>query len=309
VGLLVLVGTTPWWSSTSAARVIVDILVLVAVSQLWSYLAGGTGIVALGVNGFAGVGAYGLWFLADRGVNPVLAVGGAALGAGLVALVAAPLVLRLPAALAAVASWAVGQAALEIVVRTGRLGGDADSRSIPAVVELGSARDGVVSWLAVVAGVGAVAMVYAHRHSMGGLTLVAAGDDPDSARALELPVRRARRTVWLLAAVVVGSAGALMAFRTAQVSPAAFDPARWTLPVIAVAGVGGLATMEGPLIAAVLYVVLHEVLPGSDGSFALGAALVGVVGLVVGSDGWWGTVRDLLPVDRAPVRRLGRAGR
>ena len=91
--LIVGVGTTPLWSSTSAARVVVDLLVLVAITQLWSYLAGAAAIVWLGVNGIAGLGAYALWFLGDRGVNPVLAVGGAGLVAGLVAFVSAPLVL------------------------------------------------------------------------------------------------------------------------------------------------------------------------------------------------------------------------
>ena len=106
--LIVGVGTTPLWSSTSAARVLVDLLVLVAITQLWSYLAGAAGIVWLGVNGIAGVGAYALWFLGDRGVNPVLAVGGAGLVAGVVAFVSAPLVLRLPSGLAAAAAWIVG---------------------------------------------------------------------------------------------------------------------------------------------------------------------------------------------------------
>ena len=74
--LIVGVGTTPLWSSTSAARVVVDLLVLVAITQLWSYLAGAAGIVWLGVNGIAGVGAYALWFLGDRyraGWGPAIA--------------------------------------------------------------------------------------------------------------------------------------------------------------------------------------------------------------------------------------------
>ena len=190
--LLVFVATTPWWSSTSAARVIVDLLILVALTQLWSYLAGAAGIISLGVNGIAGLGAYGLWVLADRGTNPVLAVGGAGLVAGAVAIVSAPLVLRLPAGLAAVAAWTVGQAAFEIVTHSARLGGDSVARELPTVIDLGSGHDEVVSWLAVVIGVGAVAIVYAHRHSLGGLTLVASGDDPDIAHALGLRVRRAR---------------------------------------------------------------------------------------------------------------------
>ena len=304
--LIVGVGTTPLWSSTSAARVVVDLLVLVAITQLWSYLAGAAGIVWLGVNGIAGVGAYALWFLGDRGVNPVLAVGGAGLVAGVVAFVSAPLVLRLPSGLAAAAAWIVGQAAFEVVTHTGRLGGGSEGRELTSVVELGSGRDEVVSWLAVVVGVGALAIVYAHRHSLGGLTLVASGDDPDTAHALGLRVRRARRLVWVVAVAVTGTAWALTAFRAAQVSPGAFDPSGWTLPVLAVAGIGGVGTLEGPLAAAILYVLAREVLPGSSGAFQLGAALVGVAGLLWGADGWWGSVRQRLPLPQLPRRRFGR---
>jgi branched-chain amino acid transport system permease protein len=305
-GLLLLVATTPWWSSSSTGRVVVDLLILVAVTQVWSYLAGAAGVIALGVYGIAGLGAYALWFLADQGLNPVLAVGGAGLVAGALAVLSAPLVLRLPSALAAVAAWTIGQAAFEIVAHSARLGGDSPAREIAAVVDLGSARDEVVSWLAVVISVGAVAMVYAHRHSLGGMTLVASGDDPDTAHALGLRVRRARRLVWVLAAVITGTAGALSAFRVAQVAPVQFDLSHWTLPVLAVAGIGGVGTLEGPLAAAVLYVLADEVLPGSSGAFQLGAALVGVAGLLWGSDGWWGSLRDRVALPPTPRRRLGR---
>lgn len=304
--LVVGVATTPLWSSTSAARVIIDLLVLVAITQLWSYLAGAAGIVWLGVNGIAGVGAYTLWFLGDRGVNPVLAVGGAGVVAAAVAFVSAPLVLRLPSGLAAAAAWIVAQAAFEVVTHTGRLGGASPGRELTSVLDLGSGREEVVSWLAVVVGVGAVAIVYAHRHSLGGLTLVASGDDPDTALALGLRVRRARRLVWVLAAGVAGTAGALTAFRAAQVTPGAFEPSGWTLPVLAVAGIGGVGTLEGPLVAAVLYVAAREVAPGSSGAFQLTAALIGVAGLLWGADGWWGSVRARLPLPHVPRRHFGR---
>jgi branched-chain amino acid transport system permease protein len=302
--LFVLVVTTPLWASASVARVLVDALVLVAVAELWSYLAGAAGVVALGIHGFAGAGAYALWFLSARhGLNPVLAVAGAGAVGLLLAIVVAPLVLRTPPVLAALVTWVVGELAAEIVTRTGRVGGDAASRVITPVVDLGATRDALVSWLAVVLGVGAVVVVYAHRRSRYGLSLVASADDPEVARGLDLPVASARRAVWCLAGVGAAMAGAIVHFRTGSVSPSAFDPARWTFPAVAVAGLGGVTTIEGPFVAAGVYVLADEVVHGHEAGFALAAALIGLIGLVWGPDGWWGWVRTRLPADPFPVRR------
>jgi branched-chain amino acid transport system permease protein len=98
-------------------------------------------------------------------------------------------------------------------------------------------------------------------------------------------------------------AGAVVHFRTGVVTPAAFDPARWTFPLVAVAGIGGVASIEGPVIGALAYVLADEVVRGHDQGFALVMALVGAAGLVAGPDGWWGWVRRWLPLEPFPVRR------
>jgi branched-chain amino acid transport system permease protein len=304
VAVFALVVTTPVWASPGVARVVVDVLVLVAVAQLWSYLVASAGIVALGVHGFAGLGAYGLWFLGDRyGTNPVVAVAAVGCVAVAVAALVAPLVLRATPAMAAVLTLTVGQLLVEVVTRVRQLGGNAPARSIETVVELGSSRDGLVSWLAVVLGVGAMVLAWGHRRSRLGLALVAQNDDPEVAGGLDLPVARARCTLWLAAAGAAGMAGAVVHFRTGVVTPAAFDPARWTFPLVAVAGIGGLKPIEGPAIGAIVYVVADEVVQGHQVGFALVMALVGAAGLVVGPDGWWGWVRQQLPVEPFPVRR------
>ena len=304
VALFVLVVTTPVWASPGVARVVVDVLVLVAVAQLWSYLVGAAGVVALGVHGFAGLGAYCLWFVGDRyGLNPVVAVAAAGLLTVAVAGVVSPLVLRATPALAALLTWAVGQLLVEVVTRTRQLGGDAPARSVESVVELGSSRDGLVSWLAVVLGVGAVALAWGHRRSRLGLALAAQNDDPEVAGGLDLPIGRARTSLWLAAAGAAGMAGAVVHFRTGVVTPAAFDPARWTFPLVAVAGIGGLSAIEGPAIGAIVYVMADELVQGHDLGFALVMSLIGAAGLVSGPDGWWGWVRRRLPVEPFPVRR------
>jgi branched-chain amino acid transport system permease protein len=302
--LFLLVVTTPVWASASVSRLVVDVLVLVAVAQLWSYLAGTAGLVTLGAHGFAGVGAYALWTLSERGgINPVVAVAGAGVVALLVAAVIGPLVLRLAAVPAALATWVVAAVCTEVVTRTGQVGGGEPRRVIQPVVDLGSSRDGMASWLAVVLGVGVVVLVYGHRRSRYGLALVAFADDPAVASGLDLPVAGARRTAWLVAAAAAGMAGAVAHFRTGEVSPSAFDPAVWTYPAVAVAGIGGLSTVEGPFVGAVLYVLLHEAISGHDQAFAVVMAAAGVVGLVVGPDGWWGWARRALPFEPLPVRR------
>jgi branched-chain amino acid transport system permease protein len=302
--LFILVVTTPLWASTSVTRLVVDVLVLVAITQLWSYLAGTAGMVSLGTHGFAGVGAYALWTLSERGgLNPVVAVAGAGLVALAVAAMASPLVLRLATVPAALATWVLAALLAEVVTRTGQLGGAAPRRVIQPVAQLGTSRDGMASWLAVVLGVGVVVVVYAHRRSRLGLALVASGDDPVVAGGLDLPVARARRSAWLLAAAAAGMAGAVSHFRIGEVSPAAFDPAVWTYPAVAVAGIGGLSTVEGPFVGAVLYVAVHEAVSGHDHAFSIVMAAAGVAGLVMGRDGWWGWARQALPVEPFPTRR------
>lgn len=302
--LFVLVVSTPLWASASVSRLIVDVLVLVAITQLWSYLAGTAGFVSLGTHGFAGVGAYALWTLSERGgLNPVIAVAGAGVVALVVAAMVGPLVLRLATVPAALATWVVAAALTEVITRTRQVGGAAPRRVVQPVVQLGTSRDALASWLAVVLGVGVVVVVYAHRRSRLGLALVASADDPVVAGGLDLPVARARQSAWLIAGAAAGMAGAVSHFRTGDISPAAFDPAVWTYPAVAVAGLGGLSTVEGPFVGAVLYVALHEAVSGHDQVFAVAMAAAGVAGLVMGRDGWWGWARRALPVEPFPTRR------
>ena len=82
------------------------------------------------------------------------------------------------------------------------------------------------------------------------------------ARGLGANVYRTRFLVWVLAAFWTGLAGATYYLQQLRVQPAgtggAFSVVQWTAPIIFIVVIGGIGTIEGPVIGAVLYYVLRD---------------------------------------------------
>jgi branched-chain amino acid transport system permease protein len=50
----------PMWGSDSVQRKLIELFVLIALSQMWNLLAGFAGVVSVGQQAFVGLGAYGM---------------------------------------------------------------------------------------------------------------------------------------------------------------------------------------------------------------------------------------------------------
>ena len=98
-------------------------LILVILAAMWNALAGYGGLVSVGQQAYIGFGAYTVIFLTQRGVAPYLAVVFAALAAGVLALVIAPLVLRLRGGQFSIGTWVIAEALALVVVLDTALGG------------------------------------------------------------------------------------------------------------------------------------------------------------------------------------------
>jgi len=299
------VAATPLWAAPAVTRLMVDVLVVVAATVLWASIASAARVVVIGLHGFAGLGAATLVVLTERAdLNPVLAVGGAGVVAAAVALAATPVLLRAAPAVALLASWSLAELLRAIVLQVPALGGRTP-RALDAVAELGGASDGIVAWLAVVVGLGAVAAVYAFRRSRLGLALAAERDDEPAARSLGLPVGRARWLIVVIAAAGLAMAGATVRLREGVVdTDVAFGVVRWSLVPLVLASLGGYRSIEGPVLAAVLYVAVARIAGGHDlavsGFFA--CAALGVI-VAFGPGGLWGLVQRVAPVELFPLRR------
>ncbi|MPY93084.1 MAG: hypothetical protein GEV08_08465 [Acidimicrobiia bacterium] len=310
-----LVVSTPLWASAGVAEVFADLLVAVALAEVVAAMAG-AGVLLIGLFGLTGFGAVALVLADERlGLNPVVAVGAAAVASAVLGLLLVPLVLRLPPAVASLATWVAAAGAAALAGRVGPLEGGS-SHPIEGVSALAS-RDTFAASLAVVVGVGTLLAVHALRRSPSGLALRAASGASEAAAALDLPLRRARLVTWLVTASVAGAAGSVAAFQDGTVeSGQAFSLSAWALPALVAVGVGGVNSVEGPLVGALLWALAVEVVGDHEAALQLGGAAVALaVQCAAGPGGLWGLAVRATGVEVFPARRpftrrggLGRPG-
>lgn len=304
VGALLALLTLPWWSDPASMRRLVELIALLVLAQMWNLLAGYAGLISIGQQAYVGLGGYALVVLADDlGVDPFLSVPLAGVVTAVVALPTAALVFRFQGAYFAVGTWAVAEVFRLVVANTGALG-RGTGRTLKAVFPLArDTRELVTYFLALALGVAALVGVYAFLRSRFGLGLMAVRDSQPAAETLGIDVFRTKLTVYVLAAFGTGATGALIYLNLLRVSPDAAFSINWTATTIFIVVIGGLGSLEGPLVGTVVFFVLREALAdyGSWYMILLGTLAVGV--MLVYPAGLWGLVADRWDIRWFPLQR------
>jgi branched-chain amino acid transport system permease protein len=303
VVLLALV-TLPRWGDPSTMRILVEFIALLVLAQMWNLLAGYAGLVSIGQQAYVGLGGYALVVLADDlGVNPFAAVPLAGLVAAALALPTAALVFRFQGGYFAVGTWAIAEVYRLLIANTTALG-RGSGRTLKAVFPLArESREITTYLLALVIGVAALAAVYAFLRSRYGLGLMAIRDSEPGSEALGVDVFRTKLGVYLGVAFGTGMTGALIYLNLLRISPDAAFSINWTAYTIFIVVIGGIGSLEGPLIGTALFFVTRELLSdfGAWYMILLGALAVGV--MLLYPRGLWGLVSDRWDVRFFPVQR------
>jgi branched-chain amino acid transport system permease protein len=260
VVLLALV-TLPRWGDPSTMRILVEFIALLVLAQMWNLLAGYAGLVSIGQQAYVGLGGYALVVLADDlGVNPFAAVPLAGLVAAALALPTAALVFRFQGGYFAVGTWAIAEVYRLLIANTTALG-RGSGRTLKAVFPLArESREITTYLLALVIGVAALAAVYAFLRSRYGLGLMAIRDSEPGSEALGVDVFRTKLGVYLGVAFGTGMTGALIYLNLLRISPDAAFSINWTAYTIFIVVIGGIGSLEGPLIGTALFFVTRELL-------------------------------------------------
>ena len=110
-------------------------------------------------------------------------------------------------------------------------------------------------------GLGSLAFVYGLLRSPIGLALTAIRDNETASVSLGVRIERVKFYVYVLVAGLTGMVGGLFALQKIRISPdAAFSVNDWTAFVIFIVVIGGIGTIEGPIIGAFVYFLLREFL-------------------------------------------------
>jgi branched-chain amino acid transport system permease protein len=297
----------PSWGDPSTQRKMVELFTLLALAQMWNLLAGFAGVVSVGQQAFMGLGAYAMVFLVNVHKNDMYA--SVPISALIVAVLAVPMGLvafRLRGSYFAIGTWVLAEVASKLIITRKSLGaGDGVSLKVSGY-SLASRQD-VTYWLAMGTGVGSVLLAYLVLRSRLGLQMQAIRDDEGGARGLGVNVYRTRFVIWVVAAFWTALAAAPYYLQQLRVQPVgtggAFSVVLWTAPIIFIVVIGGIGTIEGPIIGAVLYYFLRDRFQDHQTVYliSMGVIAIGVALWLQG--GIWGTIRRRFGVDLFPVRR------
>jgi branched-chain amino acid transport system permease protein len=309
VGVLV---TVPWWASEGRQRDLIELFTLLAMAQMWNLLAGYAGLVSIGQQAFIGVGGYGLYLLGDRAdVHPFAAVALAGLAAAAISLPVAALVFRLRGGYFAIGTWVIAEVLALLTLNGADLGvdvGGGNGATIISAAQLDRTfRAHGAYWWALGLGAGSVLVVYLILRSRVGLALTAIRDDETAARSLGVDVLRMKVLVWAVAAFGCGLVGAVVYLNLVRVQPdAAFD-VQWSAYMIFIVVIGGIGTIEGPIIGTIVFFALQQKLSQYGTWYLIILGCVAVLAAVWMRGGIWGTIARRVDVQLFPVQRRVRS--
>ena len=224
----------------------------VVLATAWNLLGGFAGQVSLGYSAFVGIGAYTTVLLANAGWSPWLTLPiGAALAAAFSVVVGLP-TFRLRGPYFTIATIGVGEAVRVIASGLEFTGGSSGLRmpagtfdfnaNYYAMVVLALLTLALVAWL--------------QRHAFG-LGLDAIRQDIDAAEALGVPSTRAKLQAHAISSALVAIAGGLFAVNFQFISPGSVFDFRLSLTIVLMPIVGGMGTMTGPVVGALLFSYLQ----------------------------------------------------
>lgn len=261
-------------------------------------LFGTAGLVSLGHMGFAGVGAYAAAILMKQEGWPFLSSLLAGAGAaGLVGLIVGAPCLRLRSHFFIIVTLAVGLILTTLFTNLDWLTGGAEGLPgipRPRPLVLGAVRVALATpsgfyWVALTVTVAAYLLQGAVVYSPFGRSLDAIRQDETLAAARGVNVFAHKLAVFALSAAIAGAGGALQASFLRVAAPSSFDLGA-SINLIAVVIIGGPGYLAGPVLGALLFVALPEVLRAAAQArlFVFGAILVllalfaptGLLGLV-----------------------------
>jgi branched-chain amino acid transport system permease protein len=300
--------TLPWWVGQALLRDLIEFFTLLALAQMWNLLAGYAGLVSIGQQAFIGLGAYALYLLADRGdVHPFAAVALAGLAAAAISLITAVAAFRLRGGYFAIGTWVIAEAFRLLTLNGADLGVDVGG-GVGAIISSAAQLDRATRfhgayWWALGVGAGSVLLTYAILRSRVGLALTAIRDDEAAARSLGVNVLRTKVLVWVIAAFVCGLAGAVVYLNLVRVEPAAAFDVNWTAFMIFIVVIGGIGTIEGPIVGTVIFFVLQKELADYGVWYLIILGSVAVLIAIWLRGGIWHVVSSRLGIHLFPVRR------
>jgi branched-chain amino acid transport system permease protein len=301
LGVVVVFALFPYIVYSGTTAILVQAFIVLTMASMWNLLAGYAGLVSVGQQAFVGLGAYFVLILGLDGISPFGALPVAAAACGVVALPLWWLVSRLRSGYFAIATWVMAATIMLIIERFSSIGGGT-GMPLPGIAGYNPVLlTAYTYWAGLAVTVVAMLAIYLLLRSRLGLVLTAIRDDEVAARSSGARVGLARLLVFVVAAAGCGAAGAVLAISQLQVQPSAVFSIQWTAEMAFATIIGGLGTIEGPIIGTIVYMVLQQTLASYNAWYLIILGLVAIFVALFARRGLWGLVDTRLNLRLFPV--------
>ncbi|MEM1006203.1 MAG: branched-chain amino acid ABC transporter permease [Pseudomonadota bacterium] len=306
IGLLVLIAA-PWWAGRADMRLMGELFLYLSLATLWNLMAGYAGLVSVGQQAYVGFGGYMLFALTMLGgLHPLVAIAAAGVLGALISIPVAVLIFRLRGAYFAIGTWVIAEVFRLGFAQVSVLGGGSGSSLPVAIVKsLASGRamrEALSYWLALGAAVLVVTAVYLFLRSRQGLALTAIRDNELAAGSLGIDIWRTKFIVYVVTSAFTAMIGALIFLQKLRISPdAAFSVNDWTAFVIFIVVIGGIGTIEGPIIGTLVFFALRETLADLGTTYLIVLGVVAIVVMLKAPKGIWGVIRSRYDLQLFPL--------
>ncbi|MEE9610714.1 MAG: branched-chain amino acid ABC transporter permease, partial [Desulfatiglandales bacterium] len=237
----------PHWASRYLVSVLLLIFLYVALASMWNLLAGYSGMVSLGQQMFIGLGGYTLAVLSLYYGFPIFlsVLLGGVMSVILAVFISRP-VFRMKGVYFAIGTWVIAEA-LGICFSNWAYVKYGMGMFIQPAYKLSMTS---IYYAAMIICIGSLALVYLLLRSNLGLALMAIRDNDVASEAMGVNIFRCKFTCFLIAAFITGTAAGVLYLNTIFIQPFEAFGIGWTVKLLFIVIMGGIGTVEGPIVGA-----------------------------------------------------------
>ncbi len=289
------IGTTNFY------RILINIAIYIALAQMWNLMAGYAGMLSLGNQLFVGIGGYCVAMVTTKFGLPFFLgfiLGG--LISAVLAVALSAILLKMRGMYFAISTWLIAEMVRIAFTQWEFVGKNAGiamkNRIDPALMYVMSIALAIVCILA----------VYLLMRSKTGLGLIAMRNDIDASSGVGVSIFKTRMICYVIAGFFTGVAGAMYYLYMPFINPDGGFTNSWTIALVVAVIIGGVGTIGGPILGAIIYILLTNLLADFAGYSNMILGAIAIIVVLFLPNGLLGTLQKKLKFELFSSRRYSK---
>ena len=293
-----------WVESPYALHIFILLFIAIALGESWNVIGGFAGQYSVGHSAWYGLGAYTAFVLLQRkGIAPWFGVWAAVALSVIIALVVGWITFRLRGPYFVLASIAVAEIIRLLALNTKDLTNGAEGILASDLPPLKLGGTVITDWnsktpyfyMGLAMAVFTIAVNYVVKRSKLGYYLQAIREDQDAAHSLGIPLTMVKNAALGISAACTALVGSFAAFYVGFIEPNQVFGIDVSIQMVLTAIIGGIGTVAGPVLGAVVLVLISEALRASIAqAHLLVYGILVIVVILVMPDGFLGFIAHRL---------------